>query len=155
MPGMPKTSAGLLMYRRSGGAIEVLLVHPGGPFWAKKDLGAWSVPKGECEPAEDELEAARREVNEETGLAPGGPFTPLQAVKQPSGKLVVAWIVKFDCDPATIRSNTFSLEWPPKSGRKADFPEVDRAEWFSLQEARARIQPGQLSLLDQLERLLA
>ena len=155
MRGMPKTSAGLLMYRRNGGTLEVLLVHPGGPFWAKKDLGAWSVPKGECDPGEDELQAARREVNEETGLTPDGPFAALQSVKQPSGKLVVAWAVEFDCNPANITSNTFSMEWPPRSGKRAEFPEVDRAAWFRLEEARSRIQPGQRPLLDQLERLLA
>jgi predicted NUDIX family NTP pyrophosphohydrolase len=153
--GVPRTSAGLLIYRRANATCEVLLVHPGGPFWAKKDAGAWSIPKGECEPGEDGLETARREVKEETGLAPDGPFIPLQSLKQPSGKLIIAWAVEYDWDPAALRSNTFSLEWPPKSGKLVDFPEVDRAAWFGLAEARAKMLPGQQPFLDQLERLLA
>jgi predicted NUDIX family NTP pyrophosphohydrolase len=149
-----KRSAGLLMYRIRGGAVEVLLVHPGGPFWAKKDLGAWSIPKGEYAPGEDPLDAARREFEEETGIRPGGPLLPLAAARQPGGKEVLAWAVAGDADPAAIRSNTFSMEWPPRSGRTADFPEVDRAGWFALDGARKKILKGQLALLEQLERLL-
>lgn len=150
-----KRSAGLLMYRIRAGAAEILLVHPGGPFWARKDLGAWSIPKGEFGPGEDPLAAARREFEEETGIQPGEPFLPLAAVRQPGGKEVLAWAVEGDADPAAIRSNTFSMEWPPRSGRKAEFPEVDRAGWFALGVARRKILKGQLPLLEQLERLLA
>ncbi len=149
-----KRSAGILMYRIRGGAVEVLLVHPGGPFWAKKDLGAWSIPKGEYESGEDPLDAARRELEEETGLRPGGPLLPLAPVRQPSGKEVLAWAVEGDADPATIRSHTFVTEWPPRSGRKAEFPEVDRAGWFAVDVARQKILKGQIALLDQLEQIL-
>ena len=148
---MPKkTSAGLLLYRRRGDALEVFLVHPGGPFWAKKDLGAWSLPKGEFEAGEDPLEAAKREFTEETGFPIDGEFRPLQPLRQPSGKTIYAWAVEGDCDPAELRSNTFEMEWPPKSGKRAAFPEVDRAEWFSIDEARERIIAGQAPFLDQL-----
>jgi len=149
-----KRSAGLLLYRIRGGAVEVFLVHPGGPFWAKKDLGAWSIPKGEYGPGEDPLEAARRELEEETGLRPGGPPLPLGSARQPGGKEVLAWAVEGDADPAAIRSNTFSMEWPPRSGKQAEFPEVDRAGWFAMDVARKKILKGQVALLEQLERAL-
>ncbi len=148
-----KQSAGILLYRRRAGGREVLLVHPGGPFWQKKDLGAWSIPKGEFAPGEDPLAAAQRELHEETGLELLGPFTPLSPVRQPGGKMVHAWAVEGDFDPSLLRSNTFTLEWPPRSGRHQEFPEVDRAAWFDLEEARRRINRGQASLLDQLEGL--
>ncbi len=142
------------MYRRRPGAVEGLLVHPGGPFWASKDEGSWSIPKGEPGPGEDPLESARREFAEETGLVPGGPFRPLAPVRQRGGKEVVAWCFPGDCDAAALRSATFTVEWPPGSGRVAEFPEVDRASWFTLAEARERILAGQVPLLDELERLL-
>lgn len=144
-----KTSAGLLLYRRCG-ELQVLLVHPGGPFWAKKDAGSWSVPKGEFSEGEDPLQAARREFTEETGFTVAGDFCPLNPVKQSGGKVVHAWAVEADCDASQVRSNSFSIEWPPKSGRMQQFPEVDRAEWFTINEARQRIIKGQLALLDQL-----
>lgn len=150
---MRKRSAGLLLFRESRGVLEVLLVHPGGPFWARKDAGAWSIPKGEFDADEEPLAAARREFAEETGTAVDGEFIELQPVRQPSGKVVHAWAVRADFDPAQLRSNTFSMEWPPKSGQLREFPEVDRAAWFALDQARAKIQPGQLPLLDQLNRL--
>jgi predicted NUDIX family NTP pyrophosphohydrolase len=152
---MGKISAGLLMYRKRGHMVEVLLVHPGGPFWAKKDLGAWTIPKGECSPNEDVLSCARREFEEETGLVPVGPFTPLTAVKQSGGKVVHAWAFEGDWDPATLQSNTFSMEWPPRSGRHQQFPELDRAAWYRVDEARARILRSQGRLLDELERVLS
>jgi predicted NUDIX family NTP pyrophosphohydrolase len=144
-----KISAGLLVYRRRG-ELEVFLVHPGGPFWSKKDAGAWSVPKGEIGEGEDPLQAAKREFLEETGFRIAGEFHPLDAVKQSGGKVVQAWAIEADCDPAQLRSNRFSMEWPPKSGKTQDFPEVDRAGWFNIEEARKRITPGQIGLLDQL-----
>jgi predicted NUDIX family NTP pyrophosphohydrolase len=147
---MPKRSAGILMYRRSENGLEVLLVHPGGPFWAKKDLGAWSIPKGEYSDAEDALAVAVREFEEETGLRPQGDLQSLGELVQPGRKIVTAWAVEGDFDIATLKSNVFELEWPPKSGRKASFPEVDRAEWFSLDEARRRILPGQQEFLARL-----
>ena len=149
-----RRSAGLLMYRMHGGALEVFLVHPGGPFWAKRDLGAWSIPKGEYASEEDPLAAARREFEEETGIRPGGPLLPLAAARQPGGKEVLAWAVEGDADPAAIRSNAFSMEWPPRSGRKAEFPEVDRAGWFTMDVARDKILKGQGAFLERLERLL-
>ena len=152
---MPKTSAGLLPYRLRNGCLELLLVHPGGPFWARKDLGAWSIAKGEHAPDEDALAAARREFEEETGCAPAGPFLPLGTVAQAAGKVVAAWAVALDWDPAGLRSNTFELEWPKGSGRKRSFPEVDRAEWFGLEEAARRILPAQRGLLEALARALA
>jgi predicted NUDIX family NTP pyrophosphohydrolase len=148
---MPRTSAGLLMFRRRHGALEALLVHPGGPFWAKKDLGAWTIPKGEVAEGEDALATARREFEEETGIHAEGPFRPLGSVKQKGGKVVHAWACEGDCDPAAIRSNTFRVQWPPGSGEWRTFPEVDRAEWFDLGEARRRINPAQAALLDALE----
>ena len=151
---MPKISAGLLLYRVRQGAPEVFLVHPGGPFWAKKDAGAWSIPKGEASPGEDLLAAAQREFREETGLDIGGHFRALVPIRQSSGKLVHAWAVEGDCDADTIRSNTFEMEWPPRSGQRQEVPEVDRAAWLDLPTARVKILKGQLGLLDQLERLL-
>jgi predicted NUDIX family NTP pyrophosphohydrolase len=147
---MPKKSAGILMYRLSGDAIEIFLVHPGGPFWAKKDLGSWSIPKGEYESDEDPLTAARREFSEETGFAVDGDFIPLAPIRQKSGKIVSAWAVEGTVDASAIRSNSFSVEWPPRSGRQADFPEVDRAEWFNPVEARLKLNPGQAPLVDTL-----
>ncbi len=152
---MPKRSAGLLLYRLSDDGAAVLLVHPGGPFWAKKDLGAWSIPKGEYAAGENPLAVARREFEEETGAHPAGGFRPLGEVTQPRRKLVSAWAVAGDFDPATLVSNTFELEWPPRSGRKARFPEVDRAQWFSLDEAREKILTGQRGFIDRLRELLA
>jgi predicted NUDIX family NTP pyrophosphohydrolase len=151
---MPRSSAGLLVFRTIDGQIEVLLVHPGGPFWARRDEGAWSIPKGEIGDAEESLAAARREVAEELGWSPTGEARPLTPVVQKAGKVVQAWAIRGDWDPATLRSNTFALEWPRGSGRLQHFPEVDRAAWFPLPEARKRILQGQLPLLDELERVL-
>ncbi len=151
---MPKRSAGLLMYRRSGADFSVLLVHPGGPFWANKDLGAWSIPKGECSPDEDPLAVALREFEEETGARPTGTVQPLGEVVQAGGKRVSAWAIEGDFDPAGLVSNTFELVWPPRSGRTARFPEVDRAEWFSPAEAHRKILAGQRAFIDRLARLL-
>lgn len=150
---MAKISAGVLLYRVKQGAIEVLLAHPGGPFFRNKDQGAWSLPKGEANEGEDLLLAARREFAEETGLTPAGPFVPLTPVKQKGGKTVHAWACQGDCDPASIKSNSFSIEWPPKSGRRQEFPEIDRAEFFCLDEAKKRIIPSQAALLDELATL--
>ena len=147
---MRRESAGLLIFRRHGNAVEVLLVHPGGPLWAKRDLGAWSIPKGEIEPGEDPLAAALREVEEETGFRAAGPFRPLGSLRQRGGKRVSAWATPGDFDPAALRSGEFELEWPPRSGRRQRFPEVDRAAWFELAEARRRILPSQAELLDRL-----
>jgi len=145
-----KRSAGILLFRRSPD-LEVLLVHPGGPFWAKKDLGAWSIPKGEHDEGEDGQACAIREFTEETGSAPSpGQLDDLGTVKQKAGKVVQAWALEGDLDAAAVRSNTFSMQWPPRSGQLRDFPEVDRAEWFSLQEARKRINPAQAAFLDRL-----
>jgi predicted NUDIX family NTP pyrophosphohydrolase len=151
---LPKPSAGLLMFRRCGGAPEVLLVHPGGPFWTKRDLGAWSIPKGEFAPDEDPLAAARREFEEETGIVPAGEFIPLSPRRQPSGKVVHAWAFEADCDPATIVSNTFEIEWPPGSGRRQTFPEVDRAAWFPLDLAQRKLVSGQVGFVEELAHLL-
>jgi predicted NUDIX family NTP pyrophosphohydrolase len=149
---MAKTSAGLVMYRIRNGLLEVLLVHPGGPFWVKKDDGAWFVPKGEVEPGEDEMAAAKREFVEETGIVPPeGPFIPLGRVKHKSGKVVVAWAFAGDCDPGAIRSNTFAMEWPPRSGRQQEFPEVDRAAFYTVEEARVKMHPAEFELLTRLE----
>ena len=152
---MAKLSAGILLYRGAGPGLEVLLVHPGGPFWAKKDAGAWSIPKGEYEEAEDPLAVARREFEEELGsAAPHGEFIVLGEIVQPSRKRVTAYAVEGDFDPSTFKSNLFELEWPPKSGRKQSFPEVDRAEWFVPEAARQKILPGQAPFIDRLiERL--
>ena len=148
---MAKTSAGLLLFRETSGDLEVLLVHPGGPFWSRKDEGAWSIPKGEFEEGEDPLAAARREFAEETGASADGEAIPLGSLKQPGGKTVHAWAVRGDFDPDLLRSNTFLLEWPPKSGRMREFPEVDRAGWFPLETARRKILKGQAGFLDRLE----
>jgi predicted NUDIX family NTP pyrophosphohydrolase len=147
---MARHSAGLLLYRRRGG-LEVLLVHPGGPFWAGKDLRAWSIPKGEYDPGEDPLAAARREFREETGFSVAGEFIPLTPLKQPSGKIIAAWALEGDCDPAAIRSNLFTLEWPPHSGRQQQFPEVDRGAWFSLAQAVEKITQAQRGFLEELQ----
>jgi len=150
-----KQSAGLLMYRRRG-ELEVLLVHPGGPFWARRDDGAWTIPKGEIDTIDKEeaLATARREFQEETGMAPEGPFVALSPVRQKGGKVVHAWAFAGDCDPATLTSNTFTMEWPPRSGKFAEFPEVDRAAFFGLAEARVKLNPAQVAWLDELVRVL-
>jgi len=148
---MTKQSAGLLLYRWTERGMEVFLVHPGGPFWAKKDLGAWSIPKGEYTGDEEPLAAARREFEEETSFAIDGEFIELGTVRQAGGKLVSAWAVEGDCDPANLRSNLCQIEWPARSGRMIDIPEVDRGAWLSLREARERILPGQAPFLDRLE----
>ena len=142
-----------MLFRDRPHGLEVLLVHPGGPFWARKDTGAWSIPKGEIAEDEDPFEAAIREAREELGVAVDGDFVALTPVRQAGGKLVRAWAVKADLDPAAVRSNTFELEWPPKSGRTQTFPEVDRAAWFPLDEARHKILGGQVPLLDELAAL--
>ena len=147
---MPQRSAGLVLYRRVEGVVEVFLVHPGGPFWAKKDLAAWSIPKGEIADGEAPLAAAQREFQEETGCVAAGDYVPLAPVRLSSGKVIHAWAVAGDCDPSRLRSTTFPMEWPPRSGQWRDFPEVDRAAWFPLSEARRRITPGQVGLIDQL-----
>ncbi|MBV8672026.1 MAG: NUDIX domain-containing protein [Acidobacteriaceae bacterium] len=152
---MPKQSAGLLMYRLRESQVEVFLVHPGGPFWAKKDAGAWSIPKGEYASGEDPLDAARREFAEETGFEPEGDFVSLGTIRQTGGKLVSVWAVEGDCDPAQIRSNLCTIEWPPRSGRRMEIPEVDRAGWFSLDEAREKILKSQGPVLDLLGERLA
>jgi len=148
---MPATSAGLVMYRKSGLGLQVLLVHPGGPFWRKKDLGAWSIPKGEMAAGEDPVVVARREFMEETGTEPRGDVHPLGEVRQAGGKRVLAFAIEGDIDADNIISNTFELEWPPRSGGKQAFPEVDRAAWFDMASARSRILAGQLPLLQRLE----
>ncbi len=151
---MPRRSAGILLYRRRGGVIEVLLVHPGGPFWARKDEGAWSIPKGEYDSGEDPLAAARREFEEETGAQVTGDATALGAFRQPSGKIVDAWAVEGDFDPARLKSNTFTLEWPPRSGRTQQVPEVDRAGWFTPEAAARKLLKGQRPILEALEQRL-
>lgn len=148
-----KRSAGLLLHRRRDGILEVFLVHPGGPFWTKKDAGAWTIPKGEIDAGEDDLAAARRETAEETGFTPEGEFVPLPPIRQKAGKVVVAWAVETDCDPAQLRSNVFSMEWPPRSGRMGEFPEVDRGAWFQMEEARVKMLEAQHPLLDALQAL--
>ncbi|WON75120.1 NUDIX domain-containing protein [Nitrosospira sp. Is2] len=151
---MPKKSAGILPFRRRANCLEVLLLHPGGPFWAKKDLGAWSIAKGEYEESEEPFQAALREFFEETGNRPAGPFLPLSERQQPGGKLVIAWAAESDWDPASLVSNTFRMEWPTGSGRIKEFPEVDRAEWFEISEAVRRIHPGQKGFLVELREKL-
>jgi predicted NUDIX family NTP pyrophosphohydrolase len=150
---MARTSAGVLVYRHGAGGLEVLLVHPGGPFWAYRDLGAWSIPKGEADVAEPLLDAARRELREETGCTVSGEFTALSPLRQKGGKVVHAWAVRGDWDPARLRSSTFSMEWPPRSGSMREFPEVDRAAWFPIAEAERRILPGQAGFLRELATL--
>lgn len=152
---MARQSAGLLLYRRRAGRLEVLLVHPGGPFWRNRDAGAWSIPKGEFGDDEDALAAARREFQEETGLVASGDFVPLSPVKQRGGKMVYAWLVECDLDASQIKSNTFSMEWPPKSGKLQEFAEVDRAEWFTLDVAMEKILEGQRPLLAEAQCKLA
>jgi predicted NUDIX family NTP pyrophosphohydrolase len=147
---MPKQSAGILLYRRAERGLEVFLVHPGGPFWAKKDLGAWAIPKGEYGEGEDALAAARREFEEETGFAVEGDFVELGTVRQAGGKVVSVWAIEGDCDPAKMTSNTFEMEWPPRSGRMQEFPEVDRGAWLALPEARDRILASQKPFVDRL-----
>jgi predicted NUDIX family NTP pyrophosphohydrolase len=157
---MPKKSAGVLMWKRAGGHLQVLLVHPGGPFWRNKDLGAWSIPKGEYDDSEDALAAARRELVEELGPAaaaaaasPDDAFAPLGEVKQKGGKIVTAFALQSDFDVTRLVCNMFEIEWPPKSGRSQPFPEADRAEWFTMDAARRKILPGQLELLARAEQL--
>jgi predicted NUDIX family NTP pyrophosphohydrolase len=147
---MAKKSAGLIMYRLRNDELEVLVVHPGGPFWAHRDKGAWSIPKGEVGDDEEPFDAACREFREEIGFMPEGPFIELNPVKQKGGKTVMAWAFRGDFDPALLKSTTFTLEWPPRSGKFADFPEVDNARWFALDIARIKIIPAQEGLLDEL-----
>ena len=144
---MAKISAGILLFRRARADVEVMLVHPGGPFWAKKDAGAWSIPKGLADTDEDLLEAAKREFLEETGMTVDGEFLDLGAHKQAGGKTIVAWAHEGDFDPTLLKSNTFTLEWPPRSGRMAEFPEVDRAAWYSIDEALMKINKGQRPII--------
>lgn len=151
---MPKTTAGILVYRFLGNQLQVLLAHPGGPYWSKKDEGAWTVPKGEIEDGEDPLAAARREFLEETGHEPAPPFAPLGGIRMKSGKRVLAWACRDDLDPAAIESNLFELEWPPRSGKRVSFPEIDRAGFFTLEEARRKLHPAQAPFLDALVALL-
>jgi predicted NUDIX family NTP pyrophosphohydrolase len=151
---MAKKSAGLLMYRLRHGGLEVLLVHSGGPYWANRHWHAWSIPKGEIDPGEDAFAAAKREFEEETGQFPQGEFKVLQPIRQASGKQVFAWAFEGSFDPAQLRSNTFSIEWPPRSGTLQEFPEVDQAAWFPLQEAKQRIIKAQANFLDELATLL-
>lgn len=145
---MAKKSAGLLMYRHRQNGLEVLLVHPGGPYWVKKDWRAWSIPKGEIDPGEDAFAAARREFEEETGLIPEGAFWSLETIRQANGKLVMAWAFEGDWNPEELKSNTFEIEWPPRSGQMQQFPEADRAAWFDLEEAKQRIIRGQVAFLE-------
>jgi predicted NUDIX family NTP pyrophosphohydrolase len=147
---MGKISAGLLMYRKRNQHLEVLLVHFGGPFWAKKDTGAWFVPKGEVNPGEDELAAAKREFEEETGLAPGENLIAIGSIKHKSGKKVSAWAFAGDCDPATLQSNTFEMEWPPHSGKTREFPEIDRAAFFTVEAAREKMHPTEFEFVTRL-----
>jgi predicted NUDIX family NTP pyrophosphohydrolase len=151
---MTKQSAGLLLYRSKQNHLEVFLVHPGGPFWAKKDLGSWSIPKGEFQEGEDPLVAAQREFHEETGFSINGEFKPLSSIKQKSGKVVHAWAIEGNVDQTKIKSNTFEMEWPPKSGKMKEFPEIDKAEWFAIKVAREKINPNQAAFLDRLIQIL-
>jgi predicted NUDIX family NTP pyrophosphohydrolase len=147
---VPVVSAGILLFRTSNRGLEVLLVHPGGPFWRRKDLGAWTIPKGEVEPGEDLLDAARREFHEETGWPANGEVISLGQVRQASRKIVHAWAIEGEFDPAALNSNTFEMEWPPRSGKLTSFPEADKAAWFAIDEARRYILPAQAPLLDAL-----
>jgi predicted NUDIX family NTP pyrophosphohydrolase len=151
---MTKTSAGILLYRRKDDLLQVFLIHPGGPFFMKKDDGVWSIPKGLLDPDEDPLAAAQREFAEETGSGPQGEFRPLAPIRQKGGKTVLAWAAEGDCDADGITSNTFELEWPPHSGRMQRFPEADRAGWFTIEEAKRKIIPAQIALLEELQQLL-
>jgi len=148
-------SAGLLMYRRRGAEVEVLLAHPGGPFWAARDAASWTLPKGAVDEGEDPLAAAQREFNEETGFTARPPFRLLGELKQKSGKRITAWAFEGDGDPRELKSNLFEMEWPPRSGRMQSFPEVDRVEWFTLAQARRKLLPGQAPFLDALEGVVA
>ena len=148
---MRRQSSGILLYRIGAAGPEVLLVHPGGPVWARRDAGAWSIPKGEHDDGEDSLRCARREFAEELGTeAPDAPATELGSVRQRAGKQVSAWALEGDLDPGAVRSNTFTMEWPPRSGAQREFPEIDRAAWFVIEEARGKINPAQAELLDRL-----
>lgn len=149
-----KQSAGILLYRQTSTGLEVFLVHPGGPFWAKKDKAAWSIPKGEYEEGEAPLDAAKRELTEETGIKIDGPLLDLGELRQPSSKVVRAWATEQDCDPSSISSNTFTLEWPPKSGKQQEFPEIDRADWFPTSIARVKLHKGQVGFIDKLRESL-
>lgn len=151
----PKTSAGLLLFRRGARGLEVFLAHPGGPFWQRRDTGAWTIPKGLAEEGEDPLAAACREFEEETGLSPQAPFIPLGSVRQKAGKVVHAWAWEGDADPTAITSNSMQTEWPRGSGRWLTFPEVDRCAWFDPRAAREKINPAQAALIDRLEAELA
>ena len=151
---MPKQSAGLLLFRVVASHLEVLLVHPGGPLWAKKDDGSWSIPKGEIAETEDPFEAAKREFKEELGSLVTGEAILLKPLRQPSGKIIYAWGVRGDFDPATMKSNTFTMEWPPKSGQKREFPEIDKAGWFPIEVAMRKIVKGQSDFIDQLKEKL-
>jgi predicted NUDIX family NTP pyrophosphohydrolase len=148
-----KKSAGLLVFRRTKHGLEVFLAHMGGPFWQHKDAGAWTIPKGEFE-SEAALDAARREFQEETGFAPTGSFCALEPVKQPGGKMVFAFALEWDCDATQIKSNSFEMEWPKGSGEMRSFPEIDRAAWFEMEDAKKRILKGQIPLLDELQKVL-
>jgi predicted NUDIX family NTP pyrophosphohydrolase len=150
-----KRTAGLILFRERTGRLEVLLVHPGGPFWRNKDEGAWSIPKGLVDEGEDPFDAAKREFTEETGGTPTGEAIALEPLRQPSGKTLYAWAMRGEFDPATLTSNTFLIEWPPKSGRQQEFPEVDRAGWFSIDEAERQILKGQAALLREFRKKLA
>lgn len=152
---MPNISAGILMYRITDRVLQVFLVHPGGPLWAEKDLGAWSIPKGLLNSDEDPLAAARREFEEETGFKVSGDFIPLCSVKTGSGKVIQAWAVEGDCDASASKSNTFPLEWPPRSGRYEEFPEVDRAEWFDMKEAKKKLNKRQVVFLEELAKIIS
>ena len=154
MKTKPRLSAGLLMYRVREGRIEVLLAHPGGPYFVHKDDGAWSIPKGEPDRDEDLLATAQREFEEETGVKPSGRYVPLHPIQQKGGKIVHAWAFEGDCDSRALVSNTFTMEWPPHSGRRQEFPEIDRAEFFELAAARKKIKAGQEALLDEIEAAL-
>jgi predicted NUDIX family NTP pyrophosphohydrolase len=149
-----KTSAGMILFRVRGEQLEVLLVHPGGPFWKKKDAGAWFVPKGEVEAGEEILDAAKREFEEETGISPDGEFLALGGVKQKSGKTIFAWAFEGDCDPAAVKSNMFKIEWPPKSGRQAEFPEIDRADFFTVPQAKIKMHPVEFPFVERLHEIL-
>jgi predicted NUDIX family NTP pyrophosphohydrolase len=151
---VPQRSAGILFFRRDGGGASVLLVHPGGPYWRRRDVGAWQIPKGGIEDREEDATAARREAEEELGVAPSGPMIDLGEVRQAGGKRVRAFAVEQDIDVTAIRSNSFTLEWPPGSGRMCEFPEVDEARWLSLEQARQVMLPSQLPLIDKLEEIL-
>jgi predicted NUDIX family NTP pyrophosphohydrolase len=152
---MSRQSAGIVLYRHRQGRLEILLVHPGGPYWARRDMGAWSIPKGEAAQGEDLLERARQEFAEELGSGVAGPFRALTPIRQAGGKIVHAWAAEGDLDADAIRSNNFTMEWPPRSGLQRQFPEVDRAAWFDLDAARAKILPSQRPILDQLAALMA